>query len=125
MNTKVKADCGKQHPQRYCKCAACVAARPVVKLNKEFLAAVEAPIHRTWQAIGGDVGALEGRQTFIGNMEMCIDADRLDMYGGGYGSKLTEPNEGKAANDLIGYACMQHDYIKVLKFLARHIKLWA
>lgn len=117
---KTPADCGREHPQRYCTCKACAAVRPVVKLDAAFLEAVKQPIYRTWNAIAADVCGL-GRMSNSGNMEMVLDANRMAMYGGGYGK--TGKHEGVVADELVGSAIMQHTYTKVSRYLCKHIKL--
>ncbi len=84
-----------------------------MKLNKDFLKAVEGPIYSTWSAIASDAAEL-GPSSNSGNMELCLDANRMVAYGG---------KNGKAADDLVGEACKEHGYVKVSRFLCKHIKL--
>jgi len=82
-----------------------------MKLDKDFLNVVAGPIQSCWQSIGFDCGECNNPEA----IEACIDANRLAMYPGG--------EHGRAADAAIHAACTANDYGKVLRFLAKHIKL--
>lgn len=64
-------------------------------------------IRRTWQAIGYDVCGESGTISRADLIEVCIDADRLDMYG------------SKEANALLRRAIDAHGYSKVFAALKK------
>jgi len=81
-----------------------------MKLDQEFINRVQGPIYDTWQAIGPD--ALEFTEDNLEAIELCIDADRL----------VTQ-TEDKEAQDIIDMLIAEHGYIRVLRFLGKHIHL--
>jgi hypothetical protein len=101
-----------------CKTAAATGK----KLDKAFLEVVSGPIYGTWNEVAADVASLGGRMTYSGNIEVCIDADRL-WYGkqGRIGDSGYE--KAVAADEAVRVAIDTHGYEKVLRFLARNIKL--
>jgi hypothetical protein len=92
------------------------------KLDSAFIAAVRTPICRTADYIAADLeqccAEAGERLDNAGLIESCIDADRL-----WFGMNPKVQAEGKAASDLIGKAIEAHGYPKVLKYLAKHIRL--
>jgi hypothetical protein len=81
-----------------------------MKLDQEFINRVKEPIYDVWQTIGPD--ADEFTEDNLEAIEACIDAGRL----------ITEA-EDKEAHDIIGELVAEHGYIKVLRFLGKHIHL--
>lgn len=82
-----------------------------MKLNQEFINRVKEPIYSVWQSVGPD--ALEFTEDNLEAIEICIDADRL-----------INVTEDKEAQDMIGMLIAEHGYIRVLRFLGKHIKLY-
>lgn len=76
--------------------------------------AIRQGIVNTWSQIGSDVEAVEGCNNLIA-VECCIDADRLTTFG---------EEEGKAADKLVGEAIEKHGYEKVLRYIAKNIRLY-
>lgn len=84
-------------------------------LNQDFIKKVSGPVHQTWGYIGGDYCDIcDGRITYLEAMEVTLDADRMRTMGG---------KEGNAAMDTIQEAIRALGYPKVLKYLAKNIKL--
>lgn len=100
------------------------------KLDKEFLAVVSGPIYQAWQYVAQDWPEGE-KVTYAGAIEVSIDADRIWTHvsppspkakgTSAYAQKRWE--EAVFAEAAIRQACKVHDYGKVLRFLAKHIKL--
>lgn len=82
-----------------------------MKLDKEFLNKVSPAIWATWNAIAPD--ACEVVEDNECAMELVLDAGRLEMYGG----------DAEAAR-LLNESYKEHDYLKVQKFLCKHIQLY-
>jgi len=89
--------------------------------GKAILDALNGPIHSTWQMIGHDVSQcaqeMRERVTNAGAIESCIDANRLQDYGGS--TKEKRDAAEKALN-----ACIdKHGLDAVMRYLTRHIHL--
>lgn len=86
-----------------------------MKLDNIFLEAVRAPIVTVWGTIGYDIiECCESMGEGCDNeqaIESCIDANYLTMY------------TSKEADVLVSEMCKEHGYDKVLKFLAKNIRL--
>jgi len=82
-----------------------------VKLS-DALPLLSDPIHDTWNEIFSDVYDMEGDVDNVTALAYCMDADRLASAGG-----------NATANGLLLLLCKEHSYPKVLKFLAKHIRL--
>lgn len=87
-----------------------------MKLDQEFVKKVAAAINRTWETIGSDLEACCAEMgealDNAGALESCLDADRVDAYGG-----------SKDASVAIAAAIKEHGYGKVHKFLVKNIRL--
>lgn len=98
------------------------------KLNKDFLELVRGPICQSWQYVAQDWPEGE-KVTYAGAIEVSIDADRI--WTNVYPPSSTNQSERRVrqwkeavfAEAAIRQACKVHDYGKVLRFLAKHIKL--
>ena len=91
------------------------------KLGKPFLEVVGRAIYAAWNDIAYDLSQCEGKLTYAGNVEACIDADRLWFNRSPSHTKSFA--EGVIADRAITLAIDVHGYGTVLRFLARHIKL--
>lgn len=78
--------------------------------SKDQLQVITQAIDCTWGALSADVEA-DGNEDA---MEMCLDAGRLKMYGGGYGDE---------ADTLVHNAVKKHGWIEVLNFLCDKVYL--
>jgi hypothetical protein len=91
------------------------AAEKGKTLNEEFVKLVIRSIYRTWDDVACD---LQGeRISYSGAIEICLDADRLWYPMQRYGA------EAVIADEAVKVAIDTHGYTKVLRFLAKHIKL--
>jgi hypothetical protein len=84
-----------------------------MELNKTFVDLVQQPLIRTWQAIGPDIGLSMPFDEITNEevIEMCTDADHLEMYG-----------ESKEAAEAMHAAYAEHGD-EVFEFLAEHIQV--
>lgn len=79
---------------------------------------VRGPIVSVWGQIAADAVEL-GRLSNAGAVELCIDADRLTFFAyGDRGKQAAAEAEAELEN-----AIKAHGYTKVLKVLARSIRL--
>lgn len=97
------------------------ALKKLTPLDDAFIRAVERPILRTWQTIGHDIADAAGGEEIDEEtaMECVLDADHLRTFGG----DRRRDEEGNAAADLVDLAIEAHGYEKVLRFLARRLRL--
>ena len=88
-----------------------------MKLDQDFIKKVKPAILNTWQQVGSDFEAAcaeEGEALYNEEaIECCINADRLEMYGG----------DGDVASNIIREAIKEHNYGEVISFLVRNINL--
>jgi len=80
------------------------------KLDKELINRLDEPITVTWQQIGQDL--IKFTDTNEHAIEGVIDANRLDSNGG-----------DKEADEIVHSLVKKYGVDKVIKFLAKHIKL--
>ncbi len=80
-------------------------------LDRVTLSLLKPAIDETWNAIAFDVVPICGDDNESA-MEMCIDADRLEING-------HDPEANKLVHDL----CREHGYMELLQFLSKHIQL--
>ena len=82
-----------------------------------FVKSISPAMYQTWSAIGGDLeeacAECNERLTNKGVVEACIDANRMQMYGG---------PTGKASDKLVTEAIGRYGYTKVLNFLNKNFK---
>lgn len=86
-----------------------------MKLNKDFIKAINGPIWLTWNYVSPDVGECDNEEA----IEICLDADRMTMLAQG----SRELEEGKAADKLIDEAIKEHGYEAVMAYIADNIQL--
>ena len=90
------------------------------KLDKALLEKVSRAINITWQQVGYDALQMDSRMSNSGAIEICIDADRLWFCSGLHGKSF---EDAVLADEALAGAFEAHSYSKVLRFLARNIKL--
>jgi hypothetical protein len=90
---------------------------PGSKLDEAFVRLVERPIHACWGEIAYDVPEPVSNADAI---ELAIDADRLKTFSG---SHRRDVEAARAADAAIGEAIAAHGYSKMLRFLAKHVRL--
>lgn len=101
------------------------------KLNEAFLKIVSGPIYATWEYVASDLPAGE-RMSYAGAIEVCLDADRLwfsvspppkDQSSPHYAGAKRRFDAAVFAEAAVRKAIEKHGYGKVLRWLARRIKL--
>lgn len=84
-------------------------------LTEEQKSLLASTIYATWQYIGSDAMALEGKMTNAGAIELCIDAGRLAQCGG---------ERGPEAEKLLKALFIAHGYDTVARMLRRLVSLY-
>ena len=82
-----------------------------MQLDQALIKKLTAPMWATWNAIGHDIMACGEDIDNEMAVEACIDANRLETFGG---------DTGRECDQLVRDLCVEHGYHTVLKFLCRH-----
>lgn len=99
-------------PKKQIKSAAVAVAAPI--LDAAFIEKVSGPIRRAWNYIMADAG----RCSNSGALELVLDADRI-VWSAGQETK----QEAVDAQALIDAAMDAYGYVKVSRYICRHIQL--
>jgi len=81
-----------------------------MQLDEQFIEVIKHPIFTVWDQIAQDCTFVDSNLEAI---EMCVDADRLEMHGG-----------SSEANKLLKDMCCEHGYENVLAYLEKYLQVY-